>query len=257
MASVEGLRRTGEYIKNVVGRSVGSDQFEIYGQQAKILKAIDRPDRSPTELDLTVIIINRIMFPAASRNVLAEAPDGKIRSIATQGVKYVVASGIDLLPLAVPLVVEVATQNPLYFLGLLGKPLYNTVVQATADLIDARAFRKKDSPKADSGTYDLLENIYAESYDPNLKAGIMKDSQGKAAAIVLKEEVCERTGGSCMQLILSRTEGQRRWLETAHVTEKDIVVNVGSEKTPKALPKIGELMEDLKKYFSQKESPSV
>lgn len=85
----------------------------------------------------------------------------------------------------------------------------------------------------------------------------MKDSQGKAAAIVLKEEVCERTGGSCMQLILPRTEGQRRWLETAHVTEKDIVVNVGSEKTPKAPPKIEDLMEDLKKYFSQKDSPRV
>jgi hypothetical protein len=85
-----------------------------------------------------------------------------------------------------------------------------------------------------------------------LKAAVVRDSQGSAVATVLKEAVCARTGGSCMELILPKGESKERWLEGAHVTKKDVIVNIFSEETPKSPPKIEELIKDLKKYFSQK-----
>lgn len=257
MVSVEGLRRTGKYIRTIASRSVGIDQYQQYRQHAKAWKEIDHPDKDIVHIPGLMGTFGTTLAPATI-NLLAggdEPSDSKIRSKFVAGVKSLSSFSIDLAPLFTPIAVEAATQNPLYFLGLLGKPLVNGVVWVASDMADARAFRKKDSPKANVGTYSLLEKIYDQSYDPKFKSGVVRNSEGKVAAIVRKEEVCARTGGSCMELILPKTEGEGRWIEFAHVTEKDVVVNTGSEKTPKAPPKIEELMEDLKKALNQTESP--
>lgn len=261
MASVEGLRRTGEYIKNVASRSVGIWYYSGFGKENKIRKEIGQ-STSTGPLERVLVTLDKTLFPATDLSVREDKPSDAnipdIRSKFIKGAKLLGAIGIDLSTLVTPIAVSIATKDSLPLLGITGKLLCNAVVQVSSDIVDARAFRKKDSPKANSGTYALLEEIHNESYDPELKSGVVRDSQGKVVAVVSKEEVCARTGGSCMELILPKREGEERWLEGAHVTEKDVIVNISSEKTSTAPPpKIEDLMEDLKKYFSQKDSPSV
>jgi len=254
MSVVERLRRTGQYVGEVASKSVGVGWYKQFDQAVKLRKEIGHPNAT-AQIEKVMVTSVLTLFPATMKFSVPkeedEFSDSKIRSKLKTGVKFISGLSVDLAPLATPIAVAETTHSPLPLLGLLGKPLCNAVVQVTSDIVDARAFRKKDSPKANSGTYALLEKAHNEFYDPKLKAGVIKDSQGRVVGTVLKEAVCARTGGSCMELFLPKGEGEERWLEGAHVTEKDIIVNTFSEKTPKTPPKIEDLMEDLKKSLNQ------
>jgi len=255
MSVVERLRRTGQYVGGVASKSVGVGWYQQFDQVDKLQKKIGHPDAS-LQIQKVIIPFALTSFPATMKLLASNEEDefsnSKIRSKFITEVKFLGTLGVDVVPLARPIAVLSASHSPLPLLGLLGKPLCNAVVQVTSDIVDARAFKKKDSPKANSGTYALLEKAHNEFYDPKLRAAVVRDSQGKAVAAVLREAVCARTGGSCMELMLAKGEGEKTWLGVAHVTEKDVIVDIFSEETPKSPPKIEELMEGLKKYFSQK-----
>ncbi len=250
MSVVERLRKTGQYVGEVASKSVGIGWYQQLDRADKLKKEMDHPNAS-AQIEKMMVTFLLTLTPATMNFSVSkeedESSDPKIRSKFITGVKFLSTLSVDLSPLVTPMVVSSAFHSPLPLLGLLGKPLCNAVVQVTSDIVDARAFRKKDSPKANSGTYGLLEKAHSEFYDPKLKAAVVRDSQGKVTATVLKEAVCARTGGSCMELVLSKREGEERWLEGTHVTEKDVIVNISSEKTPEATPpKIEDLMRYLK-----------
>lgn len=168
-----------------------------------------------------------------------------------KGAKFLGALGIDLSTLTIPIAALTATQYSLPLLGIMGKPLGNAVVHVASDAMNARAFKRKDLPKAIPGTYGLLKKAYDESYDPSLKAGVVKDLEGRTKAVVLKEKICAESGGSCMVLYVPIIDGEKRSIGHAHVTEKDVVVRIGAysryENDPNIRPSIEELIVNLQK----------
>lgn len=247
MVSVEGLRRTGKYIKNVASRSVGIEQYKQYGQQANAFKKIDHLDKNIADLQTQVATVCLTLAPATFSLLLKEykSEDTKIWPKFVAGVKLLSGLGIDLSPLVTLLAVEAATSNALYFLGLLGKPLLNAMVHMTSDAIEARAFKRKDLPRATPGTYNLLQEAYDESYDPHLKIGVIKDTQGGVKAVIRREGVCTESGGSCMVLYTPLIEGGKKRIGYAHVTEKDVVANIGASTGGQSDHDIQPNMEEL------------
>ena len=254
MSVVERLRRTGQYVGEVASKSVGVGVYQEIRQVNKILVQIGQPNIH--QIAQVVGTLGNVLLPATMYLTLSEEDSSSksktIKSRLITGAKLLGRLGIDLSTLVIPIAALTTTENSLPLLGYIGKPVCNAVVYAALDAMNASAFKRKDLPRGPEGTYDLLQGAYKENYDPHLKIGVIKDSQGRVVGTVLKEAVCARTGGSCMELFLPKGEGEERWLKVAHVTEKDVVVNIFSEKTPKSPPKVEELMEDLKKYFSQK-----
>ena len=262
MASVEGLRRTGQYIQDVASRSLVFGFIEGYGQGNRIREQIGEPKTLLIE-EVFGVVFSALMPGALVSSKLdsSSKPQTKLSEltrVVKSGVKLLSALSIDLAPLVAPIVLATNTQNSLFLLGILGKPLCNAAVWVTSDMADAAEFRKKDLPKATPGTYDFLQKAYDASYDPRLKIGVIKDIQGQVLGAIRKEKVCVESGGSCMVLYVPIIEGEKRHVGHAHVTEKDIVADIGvlmgGQSNQNIPTSIGELMEDVRKSLSHKES---
>lgn len=256
MVSVEGLRRTGNYLKDVVGRSVGVGVFrankqdenirEQFGEQPKHLRIQEMLVTVLYALGPTMLFLAKLDGSSESQTKMSEL---------IRGVRGLGLACAEQFPLVVPAVFAVATQDSLFLFGMLGKPLLNAAVNITSDVIESRTFRRKDLPEATPGTYNLLQQAHDSHYDSDLGVGVIRDTQGVVKAAIRKEGVCAESGGSCMVLYVPIINDGKSSIGCAHVTEKDVVVEIASENTPKTPPRIEDLMEDLKKFLSQTQSP--
>jgi len=253
MSVVERLRRTGRYIGEVASKSVGVGLHQGFRQENKIREQIGQP--SIPQIEEVMVTVFYTLTPASILALSEEDNTLESKTIQSKfiaGAKFLGAVGVDLSALATPIAVEAVTHNPLYSLGLLGKPLVNAMVHVTSDVMEARAFKRKDLPKATPGTYELLQKAYDESYDPRLKISVIKGPQGGTKAVIRKEEICAESGGSCMVLYVPIIDGEKRSMGYAHVTEKDVVADIGAStggQSDKIIrPNIEELIRNLKTH---------
>jgi hypothetical protein len=253
MSAVERLRRTGQYVGEVASRSVGIGIYRAYKQVDNIKEQLGRS--KSLQIEEVMVTVFYTLTPVTILALSKEDKSSESKTIQSKfiaGAKFLGAVGVDLSAFATPIAVEAVTHNPLYFLGLLGKPFVNAMVHVTSDVMEARAFKRKDLPRGPEGTYDLLQEAYKKNYDPHLRIGVIKDPQGAVKAVVRKEEICAESGGSCMVLYVPIIDGEKRSMGYAHVTEKDVVVSIGAstgyyEDDPNNPPSIEELIGNLKK----------
>lgn len=254
MASVEGLRRTGNYIKDVVGLSVGIGVYRAFKQQDNINEQLGQP-KFP-QIEKVMVTVSYALMPATILALSKEdnsSEPKKIHSKFKTGAKVLGALGIDLSTLAIPIAVSIAAKDPLPLVGIIGKPLGNAVVYLASDAMNARAFKRKDLPRGPEGTYDLLQQAYDESYNQKLNVAVIKDIEGRTKAVIRKEKICAESGGSCMVLYVPRIDDEKRSIghTYSHVTEKDVVADIGAfiggQSDQDIRPSIEELIVNLQK----------
>lgn len=258
MVSVEGLRRTGEYVKNVARKSVGAGVFWENKQDENIREQLGQQARDLRIEEMLATVIYSLVPTMVFLAKLDSSSEPQTKQ--KQFIRQVGGLGLacaEQFPLVVPAVLAVTTQNPLFLFGMLGKPLLNAAVNITSDIIERRAFKRKDLPKAPPGTYDLLRTAYDEFYDPDLKIGVIKDTQGRVQGAIRREKVCAESGGSCMVLYVPIIDSDKRTIGQAHVTEKDVIADINSQETPKTPPKIEDLIDHVKKSLNHIESPAL
>lgn len=252
MSVVGKLRRAGQYAGDLASRSVGIAVYRGYKQADNIKEQLGEPKSLQIEQAMvtffyaltpaTILLLTKLDSSSELQTKLSEVK---------RGIKSLGLACAEQVPLVVPIVLATTTQNPLFLSGTLGKPLLNAMVHLSSDVIEARAFKRKDLSKATPGTYDLLQKAYVESYDPHLKVGVVKDLEGRTKAVLRKEEICAESGGSCMVLYTPLIEGGKKRIGHAHITEKDVVADIGAftggQSDQDIRPNIEELIVNLQK----------
>ena len=254
------IQRKAGYLASIGRQVLGIESYRQIRLAGKLQKASGEEmdfDKSPivaSEAAFTVALLPAAIYVSASADESKGQEVLKTPQKITRGLKLLAAVGYDISPLIAALI----ARHPL---PLLAKPVLNALVHIARDMGEAKKFKetKNHLPKAEEGTYAFLEKVLDESYDKNLDAGIVRDSQGNIIAVVSKEAICVATGGSCMDIVMPKTEGKQKWMDHAHVTEEDLVVaNVSSKRStevaPITPPDIRTLVSSVKEVFLGKDN---
>lgn len=185
MSVVEKLRRAGQYAGDLASRSVGFTVYRGYKEVNNIKEQLG--EQKTLQIEQAMVTFSYALAPATilllTKLDSSSEPQTKLSEF-IRGLKSLGLVCAEQFPLAVPISLAINTQNPLFLSGMLGKPLLNAMVHLSSDVIEARAFKQKDLPKATPGTYDLLQKAYYEHYDSHLKVGVIKDVQGEVKAVI-------------------------------------------------------------------------